>query len=286
MKTPLLVKFFIDGQNFHNRLKDFNVTIEKVNYPVFFDHILEKIRTHRKNHTTEESSDSPLPIQFLKAEWYAVQDTLINYYPYGTMKKIHLRKHVDNKNGNFWKHLIHYDTRHKKFPSRYKEIFNCEKRIDELVAEKAIESIKQTKGRLLKIEKEYKGKGVIHDGTQLDLIKIKFSGFLKIKYETRTWEEKGLDTAVACQMIASCLNTSNDQLHEDVDDVVPDYNSDIIVLISSDMDFMEAFKILHALKVPCYMVHITNKLPKDLNGIHPCCAHLEISENDVKKYLI
>ena len=285
MKTPLLVKIFIDGQNYHNRLKDFRITIGQIDYPAFFDHILDEVRAHRAIHIPQTTGEQPLPIQLLKAEWYAVQDRIIDYYPWNTMKKIHLDKHVQDKESRKWKDIIRYSTEHERFPNRYREIFNCEKRIDDLVKEKAIENIKHTKGKLTNLAKRYKGQGTHYNDQQLDLITMKFSGFLKMKYETRTWEEKGLDTAIACQMIASCLDTKHAQHYDDKHDLVPDYNSDIVVLISSDMDFIEAFKILQTLEVPCYMIHITNKLPEDLNGNHPNCTHLDISENTLRQFI-
>jgi hypothetical protein len=260
--------------------------VGQVDYHAFFDFIMEKIRADRDRIFAANELGEPQPIQFLKAEWYSVQDKIIDYYPFNTMKKIHLDKHVQDKNSRRWKDLMKYSTEHPKFGKRYKEIFDCEKRIDELVAEKAIHSIQTTKAILTKLVSNYKGNGALYEDKQLDLITMKFSGFLKLKYETRSWEEKGLDTAIACQMIASCLNNACHQVFDDEHDLVPNYHTDIVVLISSDMDFMEAFKILHTLKVPCYMVHITNRLPKDLNGNHPYCEHMNVSEKEMENLLI
>lgn len=285
LKTHHLVKYFIDGQNFHNRLRDFGIEIDQIDYQRFFDHIMAQIRRHHSD-PAESHVLEDLPLQFLKAEWFSVGHTFIDYYPYKTMKVKHLTKHVKNKKSGLWKKILKYPTNHDRFPKRYRKIFEHEYAIDKLVAAKAIENVESTHKLLLDLEEKYKGKGSSYNGDQLDLIYMKFCGFLKIKYETRTWMEKGVDPAIACQMIASKLSTTLEQKYDDALDIIPNYNSDIIVLISSDMDYVEAFKILHTMKVPCYMIHLTNKLPKDLNGNHPYCTHLVINDSEMKNFVL
>ena len=43
-EKPLLVKIFIDGQNFYNRILDFDLDLQQIDYPLFFKTILDSIR--------------------------------------------------------------------------------------------------------------------------------------------------------------------------------------------------------------------------------------------------
>jgi len=119
----------------------------------------------------------------------------------------------------------------------------------------------------------------------LDLIYIKYCGFLKIHHETRKALEKGVDVAIAAQMLSSILDTSSLQEREDIHDVIPDYNSDILVLISTDMDFIEPLRILYTMGKPVYMVHIQERLPKNLRT-RDVCHQIHFDKNAMMEMMM
>jgi len=259
-EKPLLVKIFIDGQNFYNRLKDFGIQIHHLDYPRFFQRILTQIQ-----------ADIPTTkITLLKSEWYVTGSTIVDQYPWKQMRKIHLTPYFSDKNDPKLLQLINTPTNDPSFDQKYKRIFEKEKAKDHAAANKNRREAKKHIQELVKLSNKYKGKGLYYQKKQLDLIYIKFCGFLKIHHEIRSASEKGVDVAIAAQMLSSVLDTSKLQHKEDIHDVIPDYNSDILVLISTDMDFIEPLRILYTMDTPVYMVHIQNRLPGNLRTRNIC----------------
>ena len=260
-EKPLLVKIFIDGQNFYNRLLDFNLDIVQIDYPLFFNTILDNIRSNFS--PTDE-------IVLLKSEWYVTGNNFVDHYPWEKMRKLHLTPHFEDPQDPLLQRLIKTHTTDAKFDKKYKRIFEKEKGKDHAAANQNRRDAKRHIGELLKISKRYEGLGHVMNGKQLDLIYIKYCGFLKIHHETRNASEKGVDVAIAAQMLSSVLDTSTLQEKEDIHDVIPDYNSDILVLISTDMDFIEPLRILYTMGKPVYMVHIQERMPKNLRTKDVC----------------
>ena len=260
-EEPLLVKIFIDGQNFYNRLNDFGIQIDEVNYPLFFENILQHIK---------RNSSSNKPIVLLKSEWYVTGSTIVNHYPWEKMRRIHLSPHFEDSNDPEFKRLVKTQTSDPSFDKKYKRIFEKEKGKDHAAANKNRREAKKHIDELIRLSNQYVGSGIQFQGVQLDLIYIKFCGFLKIHHEIRSASEKGVDVAIAAQMLSSILDTSSLQEKEDIHDVIPDYNSDILVLISTDMDFIEPLRILYTMGKPVYMVHIQERMPKNLRTKDIC----------------
>jgi hypothetical protein len=274
------IKIFIDGQNFYNRLKDYKLTVDHVNYKDFFDLIIQKIKSYPPINNKSLDPWGTIEFKLLKADWFTVGDTIVDHYPEHTMKLKHLRAHAPKKNGNTWRMSKNYSVNHPKVQKRYKKIFECEKIIDEIIVEKAKETIGNTQATIRKLAKKYKGEGMFINGEQLDLIYIKRCGFLKVDFETRTWNEKGIDTAIASQMIASNLDTLHLGDFDDDDDVIPDYNSDVIVLISTDMDFIEPIRFLNRIQTPTYMVHVVNRLSSHIKT-KDICRNIQITKQEI-----
>ncbi|MEM9546835.1 MAG: hypothetical protein AAGA77_12725 [Bacteroidota bacterium] len=260
-EKPLLVKIFIDGQNFYNRILDFDLDLQQIDYPLFFKTILDKIKS--KFPPTNS-------IVLLKSEWYVTGNNFVDHYPWEKMRKKHLSPHFDDPQDPLLLRLIKTHTTDPRFDKKYKRIFDKEKGKDHAAANQNRRDAKRHIGDLLKISKRYEGLGYSMNGKQLDLIYIKYCGFLKIHHETRNASEKGVDVAIAAQMLSSVLDTSTLQEKEDIHDVIPDYNSDILVLISTDMDFIEPLRILYTMGKPVYMVHIQERMPKNLRTQDVC----------------
>ncbi len=260
-EAPLLVKIFIDGQNFYNRVNDFGLQLDKIDYPLFFENILIQIR---------ESTPAYENIVLLKCEWYITGNTIVDHYPWEKMRKKHLTPHFENPNDPTLKRLLKTNTSDPSFDKKYKQIFEKEKGKDHAAANQNRREAKNHITELINISNRYIGEGLEIQDRQLDLIYIKFCGFLKIHHETRNASEKGVDVAIAAQMLSSILDTSCLQEKEDIHDVIPDFNSDILVLISTDMDFIEPLRILHTMGKPVYMVHIQERMPKNLRTKDIC----------------
>lgn len=260
-EEPLLVKIFIDGQNFYNRLNDFGIQIDQIDYPLFFDNILQNIK--RKSSPNSN-------IVLLKSEWYVTGSTIVDQYPWEKMRRIHLSPHFEDTNDPILQRLVKMQTTDPSFNKKYKRIFEKEKGKDHAAANKNRREAKNHIDELVKLSNQYIGKGIQINGLQLNLIYIKFCGFLKIHHEIRSASEKGVDVAIAAQMLSSILDTSSLQEKEDIHDVIPDYNSDILVLISTDMDFIEPLRILYTMGKPVYMVHIQERMPKNLRTKDIC----------------
>jgi len=271
-EEPLLVKIFIDGQNFYNRLNDFGIQIDEVNYPLFFDNIIQHIKQNSK------STDN---IILLKSEWYVTGSTIVDQYPWQKMRRIHLSPHFEDMNDPLLKRLVKTQTSDPSFDKKYKRIFEKEKGKDHAAANKNRREAKNHIDELVRLSNQYTGQGILHKGVQLDLIYIKFCGFLKIHHEIRSASEKGVDVAIAAQMLSSILDTSSLQEKEDIHDVIPDYNSDILVLISTDMDFIEPLRILYTMGKPVYMVHIQERLPKNLRT-KDLCHQIHYNKSSMK----
>ena len=276
VEKRLLVKIFIDGQNFHNRLKDFGLHINQVNYPSFFENIIDQIR---KNHSTGQE------IVLLKAEWYTTGNNFVDQYPWEKMRKIHLSPLFQDENDPVLQKLIATSTTDPSFGEKYRIVFNREKGKDHAAANKNRREAKKLTQTLVSISKKYSRMGIEIDGKQLDLIYIKYCGFLKIHHEIRKASEKGVDVAIAAQMLSSILDTSNLQDKEDKHDVIPDYNSDILVLISTDMDFIEPLRILYTMEKPVYMVHIQPRLPRNLST-KDICFPIHFDRDQMKNFMI
>ena len=275
-EEPLLVKIFIDGQNFYNRLNDFGINIFQLDYALFFDKIIDQIR---KNFPA--SSD----IRLLKSEWYITGSNVVDQYPWEKMRKIHLTPHFDDPNDPLLLRLIKMHTSNPEFDKKYKRLFEKEKGKDHAAANKNRREAKNHINDLKQISARYKGKGIKINGDQLDLIYIKFCGFLKIHHEIRSASEKGVDVAIAAQMLSSILDTSTLQQKRDIDDVIPDYNSDILVLISTDMDCIEPLRILHTMDKPVYMVHIHERMPKNLRT-KDICHQIHMNKQEMTSLML
>lgn len=274
-EKTLLVKIFIDGQNFYNRLNDFGMSIDQIDYPLFFEDILSKIR---------DAVDTGQEIVLLKSEWYVTGSTIVDHYPWEKMRRIHLSPHFDDPEDPTLKRLLTLHTNDPKFDKKYKRIFDKEKGKDHAAANQNRREVKKHVNELVAVSKKYEGQGYVMEGRQLDLIYIKFCGFLKIHHETRNASEKGVDVAIAAQMLSSILDTSSLQEREDVHDVIPDFNSDILVLISTDMDFIEPLRILHTMGRPVYMVHLQDRMPKNLRT-RDICHPVQYDKNKMKNFL-
>ena len=206
----------------------------------------------------------------LKAEWYVTGSTVVDHYPWEKMRRLHLTPHFDDPNDPKLQRLIKMNTNDPAFDKKYKRIFEKEKGKDHAAANQNRREAKRHINELVNISKRYSRQGHIMDDKQLDLIYIKFCGFLKIHHESRNASEKGVDVAIAAQMLSSILDTSSLQDKEDIHDVIPDYNSDILVLVSTDMDFIEPLRVLHTMGKPVYMVHIQERMPKNLRTKDIC----------------
>lgn len=260
--APLLVKIFIDGQNFYNRVNDFGLRLNLIDYPRFFDYILEQIK--------KEQVASSRTVTLLKTEWYITGSNIVDHYPWEKMRRNHLTPYFEDCNDPVLRRLIKTQTSDPSFDKKYKLIFEKEKGKDHAAANQNRREAKNHVSQLIKIRDRYAGKGSKINGEQLDLIYLKYCGFLKIHHESRSASEKGVDVAIAAQMLGSILDTSTLQDKEDTFDVIPDYNSDILVLVSTDMDFIEPLRILYTMGRPVYMVHIQERMPKNLRTKDIC----------------
>jgi len=275
-EKPLLVKIFIDGQNFYNRILDFGLELHQLDYPLFFDRILDQVK---------HDFSSPDNIALLKSEWYVTGNNFVDHYPWEKMRKKHLSPHFEDPGDPLLQRLIKMHTTDPKFDKKYKRIFEKEKGKDHAAANQNRRDAKRHINELIQISKKYSGRGYIMNDVQLDLIYIKYCGFLKIHHETRNASEKGVDVAIAAQMLSSVLDTSNLQEKEDIHDVIPDYNSDILVLVSTDMDFIEPLRILYTMGTPVYMVHIQERMPKNLRT-KDVCNQIHINKSGMMQMLL
>ncbi len=275
-EESLLVKIFIDGQNFYNRVNDFGLQLDQIDYPLFFDNILTRI-TKKISGTNQ--------VVLLKSEWYVTGSTIVDHYPWERMRRIHLSPHFEDPDDPLLKRLIKTNTSDSSFDKKYKRIFEKEKGKDHAAANKNRRDAKNHINKLIKISNRYRGKGSHINGMQLDLIYIKFCGFLKIHHEIRSASEKGVDVAIAAQMLSSILDTSYLQEKEDIHDIIPDYNSDILVLISTDMDFIEPLRVLHTMGKSVYMVHIQERMPKNLKTKN-ICHQIHFDKNAMQEMVL
>jgi len=274
--APLLVKVFIDGRNFYNRVNDFGLQLDQVDYPLFFNHIMNQVKKKKATHSTK--------IAMLKAEWYITGSNIVNHYPWEKMRRIHLSSHFEDRNDPLLKRLIKTQTSDPSFDKKYKLIFEKEKGKDHAAANQNRREAKNHISELIKISDRYIGKGIQLNGQQLDLIYLKYCGFLKIHHESRSASEKGVDVAIAAQMLSSVLDTSALQDKEDTYDVIPDYNSDILVLISTDMDFIEPIRILHTMGKTVFMVHIQERMPKNLRT-NDICHQIHFNKQNMEEMM-
>lgn len=275
-KEPLLVKIFIDGQNFYNRINDFGLQLHKIDYTRFFANIIDHIKRDFSATTS---------IVLLKSEWYVTGSTIVDQYPWEKMRKIHLTPHFEDHNDPLLKRLVKTQTSDPTFVKKYKRLFEKEKGKDHAAANRNRREAKNHINNLIKISQKYKEQGIEYQGAQLDLIYIKFCGFLKIHHEIRSASEKGVDVAIAAQMLSSILDTSALQEREDIHDVIPDYNSDILVLISTDMDFIEPLRILYTMGKPVYMIHIQERMPKNLRT-KDLCHQIHYNKEAMEKMVL
>lgn len=249
------VKIFVDGQNFYNRLDDNGLGIVDFDFRSFFYDILNKIIIQ------EENSD----IYISKVEWYVTGPNFVDQIPWKDLRKKTFSPHFDSFNDPMLKQLIGLNSNDPRMPDQYRKILQNNLGRIKNIFKKRIKKIKQN---FIELEDTLMSDnvGIIHpsDGKKLDMIYIKKSGFLKIDYINETLSEKGVDVAIASQMLASILPTDELQAIDDPEDIIPDYNSDIIVLVSSDMDFVEPIKMLHKMKKPVYMVHVQDHHPSNI----------------------
>ena len=274
-KNSLEIKFFVDGQNIYNRLKDMNLKLHDVDWNLFFHAISDRI-----------NKDFAPETHFLRADWFRVSEVYHKHYPWKKLKKKYLGSFVPDKSSKYWSDLMRLPTDSEEFPESLRVIFDAQYAVDMAIRDKILKEFNKAEKSLKILASHYKSQGGFHNGERQDLIHLHFVGFLKLNYASRSAEEKGVDVAIATQMLASILDTSNLQHLPDKHDVIPDTNSDIIVLLSTDEDYLETLRVLKRMLVPVYVIFITSRPPSKNSHLAKYATILHYNKNSMNEFCI